>query len=54
MAEALTILAIWLSKWRFAPVPGREVRFPEWSLCSPKGGLPCPRAPLISQFCYCE
>ena len=26
MAEALTILAIWLRQWRFAPVPGREVR----------------------------
>ena len=26
MAEALTILAIWLSRWRFAPVPGREVQ----------------------------
>ena len=26
IAEALTILAIWLSRWRFAPVPGREVQ----------------------------
>jgi cytochrome P450 len=26
MAEALTILAIWLRAWRFAPVPGHRVR----------------------------
>lgn len=40
MAEALTILAIWLSKWRFAPVPGREVRVSGMVTLRPKGGLP--------------
>jgi cytochrome P450 len=40
MAEALTILAIWLSRWRFAPVPGREVRVSGMVTLRPKGGLP--------------
>jgi cytochrome P450 len=26
MAEALTIIAIWLCRWRFAPLPGRQVK----------------------------
>ena len=39
-AEALTILAIWLSRWRFAPVPGREVQVSGMVTLRPKGGLP--------------
>ena len=40
MAEALTILATWLSKWRFAPSPGRQVQVSGMVTLRPKGGLP--------------
>jgi cytochrome P450 len=40
LAEALTILAIWLAKWRFKPLPGREVRVSGMVTLRPKGGLP--------------
>ncbi len=40
MAEALTILAIWLSLWRFAPAPGRAVQVSGMVTLRPKGGLP--------------
>jgi len=40
MAEALTILAIWLSRWRFAPVVGRAVRVSGMVTLRPRGGLP--------------
>jgi cytochrome P450 len=40
MAEALTILAIWLGRWRFKPLPGREVRVSGMVTLRPKGGLP--------------
>lgn len=40
MAEALTILAIWLERWRFAPVPGRKVEVSGMVTLRPKGGLP--------------
>ena len=40
MAEALTILAVWLSAWRFAPVPGRQVEVSGMVTLRPKGGLP--------------
>jgi cytochrome P450 len=40
MAEALTILAIWLANWRFKPVPGREVHVSGMVTLRPKGGLP--------------
>lgn len=40
MAEALTILAIWLARWRFAPVPGRKVEVSGMVTLRPKGGLP--------------
>jgi cytochrome P450 len=40
MAEALTILAIWLRQWRFAPVPGREVRPSGMVTLRQEGGLP--------------
>jgi cytochrome P450 len=40
MAEALTILAIWLARWRFRPVPGREVRVSGMVTLRPKSGLP--------------
>jgi cytochrome P450 len=40
MAEALTILAIWLARWRVRPVPGREVRVSGMVTLRPKGGLP--------------
>jgi cytochrome P450 len=39
-AEALTILSHWLARWRFAPVPGREVRLSGMVTLRPKGGLP--------------
>jgi cytochrome P450 len=39
-AEALTILAIWLSRWRFRPTPGHEVRVSGMVTLRPKGGLP--------------
>ena len=40
MAEALSILAIWLRQWRFAPVPGREVRPSGMVTLRQEGGLP--------------
>lgn len=40
MAEALTILAIWLARWRFAPVPGRAVRPSGMVTLRQEGGLP--------------
>ena len=40
MAEALTILAHWLVRWRFSPVPGREVRPSGMVTLRPAGGLP--------------
>ena len=40
MAEALTILAVWLSRWRFNPLPGREVSVSGMVTLRPKGGLP--------------
>ena len=40
MAEALTILAIWLNRWRFAPVEGRKVQVSGMVTLRPKGGLP--------------
>ena len=38
--EALTILAHWLSRWRFAPSPGPEVRASGMVTLRPAGGLP--------------
>ena len=40
MAEALTILALWLGRWRFAPVAGRDVQVSGMVTLRPKGGLP--------------
>jgi cytochrome P450 len=40
MAEALTILAIWLRTWRFAPVPGHQVRPSGMVTLRQEGGLP--------------
>lgn len=40
MAEALTILAIWLTHWRFAPLPGKRVQTSGMVTLRPKGGLP--------------
>jgi len=40
MAEALTILATWLSMWRFAPIPGRKVRPSGMVTLRQEGGLP--------------
>ena len=40
LAEALTILATWLSQWRLAPVPGREVRPSGMVTLRQEGGLP--------------
>jgi len=39
-SEALTVLAHWLSHWRFAPMPGREVRPSGMITLRPAGGLP--------------
>ena len=39
-AEALTILAVWLSRWRFAPDRNREVRVSGAVTLRPAGGLP--------------
>src|SRR5438270_607120 len=38
MAEALTILAIWLATWRFKPVPGREVQVSGMVTLRPRAG----------------
>jgi len=40
MAEALTILACWLTRWRFAPMPGRVVRPAGMVTLRQAGGLP--------------
>lgn len=40
MAEALTILAVWLSRWRFTPVAGHVVRVSGLLTLRPAGGLP--------------
>lgn len=40
MAEALTILAVWLVRWSFAPVPGRKVELSGAVTLRPAGGLP--------------
>lgn len=40
MAEALTILAVWLSRWRFSPAPGQTVEVSGMVTLRPKGGLP--------------
>jgi cytochrome P450 len=40
MAEALTILALWLAEWRFAPAAGHRVRVSGMVTLRPKGGLP--------------
>ena len=45
MAEALTILAIWLSRWKFVPVPGRNVQVSGMVTLRPKGGLPLTLSP---------
>jgi cytochrome P450 len=39
-AEALTILACWLARWRFSPQPGRKVEVSGMVTLRPKGGLP--------------
>jgi cytochrome P450 len=39
-AEALAILAHWLSGWRFDPVPGHEVRVHGMVTLRPAGGMP--------------
>jgi cytochrome P450 len=40
MAEGLAILATWLAKWRFSPMPGHEVSVSGMVTLRPKGGLP--------------
>ncbi len=44
-AEALTILAIWLSRWRFDPVPGRQVQVSGMVTLRPRAGLPLTLSP---------
>jgi cytochrome P450 len=48
MAEALTILAIWLREWRFAPVPGRAIRPSGMVTLRQEGGLPLILSPRNS------
>ncbi len=48
MAEALTVLAHWLARWRFQPVPGREVRPSGMVTLRPAGGLPLRISPVSS------
>jgi cytochrome P450 len=45
MAEALTILAVWLSSWRFTPIPGRQVQVSGLVTLRPKNGLPLQLSP---------
>jgi cytochrome P450 len=45
MAEALTILATWLSRWRFTPAAGHQVQVSGMVTLRPKGGLPLVLAP---------
>jgi cytochrome P450 len=40
MAEALTILAVWLTEWHFLPVEGWRVETSGMVTLRPKGGLP--------------
>jgi cytochrome P450 len=40
MAEALTILAVWLAQWQFRPVEGWQVEASGMVTLRPKGGLP--------------
>jgi cytochrome P450 len=40
MAEGLTILAAWLARYRFAPVPGWNVRLSGSVTLRPAGGMP--------------
>lgn len=40
MAEALTVLAVWLGRHRFAPLPGREVKLSGAVTLRPAGGMP--------------
>src|SRR5205823_8190294 len=40
IAEALTILAIWLAHWRFKPIPGHQVHVSGMVTLRPRGGLP--------------
>jgi len=40
IAEALTILAIWLAEWRFAPTLGHKIEASGMVTLRPKGGLP--------------
>ena len=39
MAEALTVLAVWLARCRFAPVPGSEIRLSGSVTLRPAGGM---------------
>ena len=49
MAEALTILAVWLAKWRFGPVEGWSVETSGMVTLRPKGGLPLMLQPRETQ-----
>jgi cytochrome P450 len=48
MTEALTILAIWLREWRFAPVSGRAIRPSGMVTLRQEGGLPLILSPRNS------
>lgn len=45
MAEAVTVLAHWLARWRFAPAPNRDVRLSGMVTLRPRGGLPLVLSP---------
>ena len=40
MAEGLTILAAWLARYRFGPVPGQSVKLSGAVTLRPAGGMP--------------
>ena len=44
-AEALTVLAHWLSRWNFAPMAGRDVRVSGMVTLRPADGLPLQLTP---------
>lgn len=53
-SEALTILAIWLAEWRFAPVPGHAVHLSGAVTLRPAGGMPLRIERRNDPRHYCE
>jgi cytochrome P450 len=40
MAEALSILAVWLGQWTFGPIAGRKITLSGAVTLRPAGGMP--------------